>query len=123
MVRKFFLLLKSIYILKIMISFRSSLLIFLLIGFSSCAAYWSGSLSSNLAIPIEKYHILKQVKGYARSFVFLGIIGGINHQNLVEEAKADLIRNNFVDSNQYWAIGRFLSKIQFIFSALLRHVK
>lgn len=71
--------------------------IFLLAG---CRSVWDGSLHSSLAIPVEKYHPVRQVSGSAKTFVFLGLIGGWDHKNLVKEAKADLIRKNPTGPNE-----------------------
>jgi hypothetical protein len=74
-----------------------SLLLLTILG---CKATWNGSLSSSLAIPFDKYHVVGPVSGESRTFVFLYLFGGIDHQNLVLEAKTKLLRTHTLDSNQ-----------------------
>jgi hypothetical protein len=68
-----------------------------------CTVKWAGSLSSNLAIPPENYHVVERVSGTASTNILFHLIGGLNHQNLVEEAKSDLIFHHPLDSHQVYS--------------------
>jgi len=73
---------------------------FVLVLVSGCAQYWAGTVNSSVAIPVDKYHVVRSVSGNASTFLFLGLIGGLEHNNLVEEAKSDLVNHTKLDSNQ-----------------------
>lgn len=63
----------------------------LLVCLTGCASFWSGSLNSNLAIPPEKYHYVQTVSGEASTFLLFGVIGGLHHKNLIQEARQNLL--------------------------------
>jgi hypothetical protein len=90
-------------------------LILCMVLFSGCSRTWTGSYSSSLFIPIHQYHVVKRVTGQAKTLIVFGF-GGLNHFNLVEEAKSDLIRNTKLDSNQVlgdWIVSIRTSNIWF----------
>ena len=79
----------------------------LILVLTGCTTYWYGSLSSSLAIPPEKYYPVKTVSGQVSTYLFLGLIGGSNHSDIIQEAKSNLIRLHPLDSNQIfgnWAV-------------------
>lgn len=79
----------------------------LILVLTGCTTYWYGSLSSSLAIPPEKYYPVKTVSGQVSTYLFLGLIGGSNHSDIIQEAKSNLIRLHPLDSNQVfgnWAV-------------------
>lgn len=82
---------------------RAIIAILLALVMSSCATYWSGSFSSNLAITPDQYRVIELANGEAKTLVFLGIFGGNSHDNLVLEAKNNLIKNYPLDSNMIFA--------------------
>jgi hypothetical protein len=91
------------------------LLVFVLILFSGCTRQWTGSYSSSLAIPLNQYHVVKRVTGQSKTLLIFGF-GGLNHVNLIEEAKSDLILKTKLDSNQVlgdWMVSMRSSNILF----------
>jgi len=89
--------------------------IFVLVLISGCTRQWTGSYSSSLAIPLHQYHVVKRVTGQSKTLLIFGF-GGLNHVNLIEEAKSDLILKTKLDSNQVlgdWMVSMRTSNILF----------
>jgi hypothetical protein len=68
--------------------------------FSSCMAVQSGSLANSAALSSANFDYAKQnVSGYASSTYVLGI-GGLKRDNLVNDAKLNMLNNHSLKSNQ-----------------------
>lgn len=74
--------------------------LFLLTFFSSCAASHIGYVTSSTSLSSPNYNIIKkEITGKATTTYILGI-GGINTDNLIEEAKKNMLTQNPLLENQ-----------------------
>ncbi len=74
--------------------------LFIITFASSCMAFYSGTMSSSAGLSAPNFsYVKKNISGQSRA-IYILVFGGMEKQNLVEEAKQKMLSKNPLQNNQ-----------------------